>query len=414
MHPTYFKISKQLTPNSNFDYEVQGDEYSNGNSVATWLDKEEHSWQCSLGYKLETPLCFYQIYFGNGKDIGEDLSLYNEVELDIKFEGTLSTILIYMRNYDSEYSKDPLNHDLSKYMRVEVDSEDFNSKLTLSLDEFEVADWWMERYNLPRSLRFQSLENIIIFGIQVQPKKSEEPIQYITVSSITLNGVTLSKEQLYFYIIIFWSCIILMLILLLFMVMLSKISSRDNSLKKLEIDNVQLFEQKASFEQLSRIDPLTQINNRAGIDFYIEQKMKDNLRDTFVVGILDVDHFKSLNDTYGHHTGDEALQKIASILTNSIRQNDCVGRWGGEEYLIILSNISLHKAYEITDKIRAKIQSTTFDALIDNDITPVNITISGGIYLAENPLEIYEVIKSADDYLYKAKENGRNRVEMKE
>ena len=165
---------------------------------------------------------------------------------------------------------------------------------------------------------------------------------------------------------------------------------------------------------MSRIDPLTQINNRAGIDFYIEEQIKDNLRGNFVVGMIDADHFKKLNDTYGHDTGDEVLKKIANILTRSIRQNDCVGRWGGEEFLITLSNISLQKAYDITNKIRLKIQKTTFDVSLNNEIMPVNVTISAGIYQAKNTLEIYEAIKSADKYLYKAKDIGRNRVKMKE
>ena len=328
MHPTYFAISKPLAPHPHFHYDVEGDKYSNGNSVGTWVDKKQRSWQCSFGKKLEFPFCNYQIFLGNGKDVGLDFSLYNEVELDIKYQGTLESIRVYMSNYNSEYSKGKSDYDSLKYMRVQVDSEDFDSKLTLNLAEFQVADWWLAQHKLPRHLRFQAFNNIILFGIQIQPEKSVEEIQSITVSSITMHGVSLSKEQLYFYIIIFWCCVILTLILVQFIRMLNILSTRDCSLKKLKTDNVQLLEQKTSFEQLSRIDPLTQINNRSGVDFYIEQQIKNNLRDTFVVGILDADDFKKLNDVYGHHTGDEVLKKIASILTSSIRKNDCVGRWG--------------------------------------------------------------------------------------
>ena len=414
IHPVYYKISLPLTPHPYFYKEVQGDTYSNGNSEGDWIDSDKGSWQCLFGNKLNFPFCSFQIYLGNGKDEGLDLSLYNEVELDIKYEGTLESLRVYMRNYNSEYSKGKQDYDSTKYMRVEVDSKDFDSKLSLNLDEFAVADWWLEGHKLPRHLRFQSLNNIILFGIQVQPKKRTEQIQNITVSSITMHGVSLSKEQLYFYIITFWCSVICIIILCQFMRMLNQIGMRDKSLKRLKKDNSQLFVQKVGFEQLSRIDPLTQINNRAGIDFYIEEQIKDNLRGNFVVGMIDADHFKKLNDTYGHDTGDEVLKKIANILTRSIRQNDCVGRWGGEEFLITLSNISLQKAYDITNKIRLKIQKTTFDVSLNNEIMPVNVTISAGIYQAKNTLEIYEAIKSADKYLYKAKDIGRNRVKMKE
>lgn len=414
IHPTYFKISQPITPHPYFHVEVRGDEFINGNSEGKWINKDIGSWQCSFGYKLEYPLCYYQIYLGNGKDKGLDLSMYSEVELNIEHQGDVESLTIYMRNYNSEFSIIHKDYNSTKYMRVEVDTNDFDSQLSVDLKEFMVADWWLERHKLPRHLRFQSFKNIILFGIQVQPKKTTQQIQKITVSSITMKGVSISKEQLYFYIITFWSSVILMIVLFQFIRMLNVIGRRDKSLTKLKKDNIHLYEQKESFEQLAKIDPLTQIFNRAGIDSYIEKQVLINPDDTFIIGLLDVDYFKKLNDAYGHDSGDEVLKKIASTLKGYIRKNDCIGRWGGEEFLLILPNISLHEAYQLTNKIRIKIQKNTFNLSHIKATPPTNVTISIGLSQAKNSLEIYESIKVADFYLYKAKDNGRNRVEMKE
>lgn len=153
-------------------------------------------------------------------------------------------------------------------------------------------------------------------------------------------------------------------------------------------------------------DALTKLYNRR---YFFEMAHKMFLtakRENKPISILmfDIDHFKNLNDRYGHQTGDLVIQKTAQILQNNIRKNDIACRYGGEEFVIFLYDCDLNFARLIGEKIRKTIENLT---LIDNENREIRYTISVGISNKGETLE--EVIKHSDEMLYKAKET-RNRV----
>ena len=120
--------------------------------------------------------------------------------------------------------------------------------------------------------------------------------------------------------------------------------------------------------------------------------------------MLDIDHFKKINDTFGHLFGDYVIQTISEIMRRNVGENGYVGRFGGEEFIIILPKAEIETAAEIGEKIREEIRLCRFKE-------PVHVTISIGLAQLEeeNPLQL---LKKADDLLYKAKQNGRNRMEL--
>ena len=123
---------------------------------------------------------------------------------------------------------------------------------------------------------------------------------------------------------------------------------------------------------------------------------------------IDIDHFKKINDTYGHSVGDEVLITIANILKQNIRKSDIVSRFGGEEFVILLNNASLDDATSIAEKIRVTIENSS----IDIEGTVIKVTSSFGVasYNKDRENSIETVIKRADDLLYIAKKHGRNQV----
>ncbi|MEA4986717.1 MAG: diguanylate cyclase [Anaerovorax sp.] len=123
--------------------------------------------------------------------------------------------------------------------------------------------------------------------------------------------------------------------------------------------------------------------------------------------LLDIDFFKSINDTYGHNVGDKVLVEVALLLKRSVRERDSVGRWGGEEFLIICPETNFETAYRIAEKIRVKIENFNF-RLEDK------VTCSFGVTTNKKVDTVLNLIQRADRGLYKAKENGRNRVEKGE
>jgi len=163
-------------------------------------------------------------------------------------------------------------------------------------------------------------------------------------------------------------------------------------------------------EKIAVTDKLTGIYNRQAFDLVIHPILKDIHRKKFALSLIlfDIDHFKKVNDAFGHMAGDEALKHIVKICLTTIRESDILCRWGGEEFLILLKECSLDDAYEISEKIRKTIQDTP---LVYKG-KEIFSTISLGISLYHPDEKEDSLIARADDLLYKAKQNGRNRTEM--
>ncbi|MCC6490342.1 MAG: diguanylate cyclase [Candidatus Hydrogenedentes bacterium] len=173
----------------------------------------------------------------------------------------------------------------------------------------------------------------------------------------------------------------------------------------------QLEEANAKLFMMARTDGLTRIYNRAAIVERLEQEIARSQRDEtpFAALMLDVDHFKRVNDKHGHLIGDKVLVEIAQRLCAECRPYDSTGRFGGEEFLVVLPGPRFEDMSSLADRIRQRVKGTPIAA----DGQRLEVTVStGAVWVdAGKKLGVQEVIKAADDLLYKAKENGRDRVE---
>jgi diguanylate cyclase (GGDEF)-like protein len=142
-----------------------------------------------------------------------------------------------------------------------------------------------------------------------------------------------------------------------------------------------------------------------------ELKRADRYKTDLSLVISDIDHFKSINDTYGHQFGDEVLKSIAGILEKESRKDvDIPARYGGEEFGIILGNTNIDEAREITDRIRTHIAQQVFHT---TQSQPVSVTMSFGLAgYRVHATRPDDIVKKADKALYVAKRSGRNRVEV--
>ncbi len=162
---------------------------------------------------------------------------------------------------------------------------------------------------------------------------------------------------------------------------------------------------KKLLEIASKTDKLTQLFNRGKLDEYLEDEYNKYQRhkSTFSVIMIDIDNFKSVNDTYGHHIGDSVLIEIADILKNQTRKIDTVGRWGGEEFLIVCLETTKNGAILLAEKLRKRVENFTFNVVKRR-------TISLGVAEIEDNDTIATLLERADINLYKAKKNGKNKV----
>ena len=177
--------------------------------------------------------------------------------------------------------------------------------------------------------------------------------------------------------------------------------------EKLKSLNKELEFKNESLKALSEIDTLTQIPNRRKIYATLRSEMERTQRNgiPFSIIMFDIDHFKNINDLYGHEVGDKVLFKIAQLVKNNVRSIDLVGRLGGEEFIIICPNSNLEQSYILCEKIQNILQVNELaEELIEN------CTVSFGISQYRGKKSENELLKEADDQLYSAKDSGRNTI----
>jgi diguanylate cyclase (GGDEF)-like protein len=165
-------------------------------------------------------------------------------------------------------------------------------------------------------------------------------------------------------------------------------------------------------EELSNTDPLTGMSNRRSFDRELQSRFEHSRRYNRPLSavMVDIDHFKQINDTYGHAVGDSVLRCLANIFSRATRQSDVVARLGGEEFCILLPETPLFEALQFAEKIRAAFATAVQPGGPDG---PPRVTLSGGIAALPNVRisDAHALLDAADQALYRAKNNGRNRVE---
>lgn len=166
---------------------------------------------------------------------------------------------------------------------------------------------------------------------------------------------------------------------------------------------------QSELERASRTDDLTGLANRRETLAALGRQMAAERRHgrPLSLAILDIDHFKRVNDTFGHPAGDEVLRRVAQLMVEIMREQDLVGRLGGEEFIIVLPNTDARAAMIACDRLRSAISGTT---LLLEDGRTLSITLSAGIAQMAAGDEHGSLIARADDALYRAKATGRDRV----
>ncbi len=175
--------------------------------------------------------------------------------------------------------------------------------------------------------------------------------------------------------------------------------------KALEKKTDELLIANQKLESMAIIDALTRVYNRLKLDIIMKRAYESYRRykKIFSIIIIDIDHFKEVNDAHGHLVGDEVLKGMVKIMKSRVRHTDLLGRWGGEEFMIICEETDALGAYHLSEKIRKALESHKFEKAGVK-------TVSCGVAEIEEGLSINDFIKRADDALYEAKKSGRNRT----
>lgn len=389
---------------SDYPYIIAQTDSVDGGSSAIAMERTDSSiivdYELREGYAY--PYAGVKIFLGDGKTRGRDLSRYDSIFVWVKPRGE-GTVRLYMRGYDSAFYRADDETSL-KFNEIEFFPLEETYPAVFVPQEFRVASWWVAQNEINVHKARVDLSNVPLIEIQTG---TNAPLGYGTleIKGLCFKGKKIAKLDLVSILVALWFVTFLIILIIRFFDYSRERAKERKRREELEKNLRALEIEKTEFEKSSKEDPLTGCLNRAGFSSVLmreQENLSKNGRPVSFV-ILDIDHFKHINDTYGHQVGDEVLVNLTKLIQGKIRNTDALVRWGGEEFVVLCGDTPIQNAQFLAEKLRIAIEST---ALIKQQ----QVTCSFGIAEMipdEDPKRLFE---RADKALYASKEGGRNRV----
>ena len=379
---------------SQFTTEWRGDAVLHGTSVIRADHRQPLTWSCELRSGYQYPYCSYEIVLDRHSGEGRDLSQFKTIRLTLDYQGPADSLRLNLKNFDPRYSK-ASDRQTMKFNQIELPLHRGHQTIEAPLNDFKVADWWLQWMRLPYRLTHTQFDNVASLEIDTG---NNAPLgrHAFRVEKVTLQGSIVPVEQWYLGILAFW--IVLICLFLIYRILgLQQDLRRRRLMEQVAKGEAQLARETA------RRDHLTGLFNRRGITERYQQMLTEHADKPVAIMLIDLDHFKAVNDQFGHVLGDEVLTTFASLLRTHTRDSDLIARWGGEEFLLIARVSDGRAAVEMANKLRLLVAATSFPH--------GRLTASFGVYYCDRlPEKIRPVIGFADRALYAAKEGGRDRV----
>ena len=389
---------------ADYPYVIPESDSVDGGTSAIALERTDSSiivdYELREGYAY--PYAGVKIFLGDGKTRGKNLSHYDSIFVWVKPRGE-GTVRLYMRGYDSAFYRQDDETSL-KFNEVEFFPLEETYPAVFVPQEFRVASWWVAQNEINVHKARVDLSNIPLIEIQTG---TNAPLGYGTleIRGLCFKGKKIAKVDLVTILVVIWFVTFLIILVIRFFDYSRERVANKRKQEELEKNLAALQIEKSEYEKSSKEDPLTGCLNRAGFSSILlreqENLSKNGCPVSFV--ILAIDHFKDVNDTYGHSVGDEVLVNLTRLIRDKIRNTDALVRWGGEEFVILCSDTPIQNAQFLAEKLRVAIEGAVL-------IKQQQVTCSFGIaemIPGEDPKKLFE---RADKALYSAKEGGRNRV----
>lgn len=375
-----------------------------GPAPVQWVDYEHLHWHChytTAGNYQPCGLTF--ALTGDDPARGRDLSRFDSIEMDLAYKGPSPFVRVAVRNFDPRFSKlDDGNS--PRIQSVNLRPRDIAKPVRLDLDELTVPEWWIQQFELPREYNRPSVENVTALTIDL-PSTLVGQEHDLQLRSLVLKGEWIRAEMVYLAILCGWMLGASSLLLQGWRRLRRSHRRQQREIDALTVRTRQLRVEQDKLRRLATIDELTGVLNRRGLESALEDF--EAQPEGVALVVLDIDHFKRVNDRWGHAVGDEVLRRLAAIVAANLRASDVIGRWGGEEFLIACQGCHIDDAARLAEKLRDSIQDGSVDAK-----GRFSVTASLGVALAPPGTAMLRAFKRADAALYRAKAEGRNRVEI--
>lgn len=369
---------------------------SNGTSQAMWISREEQEYQCSIDYGIEYPFCGLVIKFKRGTQPSVfddsytyelashiDLSIYSKILIDMDYQGPSQNLNLFFRN-------GPIPSNQAEYEKVPYFNAFFNTQKVhheIDLKNFRPVSWWVDRFTPAAELLNKPFNQVFEFGIDL-PAQPEAGIHTFKLKSLNLLKPIFSKVWVSYALLgVFICATIAACGQLLAGGMMSSYRAENQTLRS----------------KISK-DPLTQCLNRYGLESVVSEIFPFNSGAKAYVMVLDLDHFKNINDTFGHAMGDKVLTTAAQTFSQQLRSEDVLGRWGGEEFVVIARMDGGEHVDVLIERLMQGIRQLKFG----EGVYAFGISMSVGVTAARAGEDFGSVFERADKAMYDAKNAGRN------
>lgn len=380
------------------------DDHTNGGSSKSRIEVVNNKLQlyCEIAESsFAWPYCDVTFNLQGGPTNGLNLSRYSHVKLWAKYLGAQhSGIRFQTRNFNPAYAQRD-KEDTFKYNAIEIYPEHNTYPVIVPLKNFQVPTWWLVGNKIPVELSGPEFSNTL--WVEVATGNNIKPGSYVLeIERLEFVGKLIDDEYLYLILLLLWGIAALAYVASQMGYIRRELNHSTQRQKELEALNQLLNVKSIKLEEQLTRDPLTGVFNREGIAHIFEGHMNNQRSTKLSMIFMDIDHFKEVNDTYGHNTGDQVLIEFAQVLNKTTRNSDVLARWGGEEFVLICPNTDLMKAAHLAEKLRVNIKEHTWPQLI-----PLTTSFGVAEMQGESPTDF---IARADKALYAAKDQGRDRV----
>ncbi len=385
-------------------YELFYDGQGPGTTEGEWVNKRERIIRCTVKPGgIQWNFCGVMIEIGS-IDEPVDLSKYNAFDLKATYDG--SALGIRMINYSFETGVSEIG-DWGSYKTLFADvfTEEAKS-ISLVPHDWEMSSYWKDTFKPPRKQGYPDFSNVFKIGIDIKPPI---PVGEHTVKleSFVARGEWVSAENWYLGVALFWLLANLLIVGKRLYDLHRRVSLDSQRIDTLALYSDELRDESEKYKQLSSKDNLTGALNRNGLLQFINNSFPEgHFSAQLGLVVIDLDHFKKVNDEKGHDMGDEVLRSVSSTIRNIVRQEDGFCRWGGEEFVLICPNTNERDTFIIAEKIRQAVASILFEYGGES----FHVTASLGVGLAKPNESFEDLFKRVDKALYEAKALGRNCV----
>ncbi|MET2952565.1 GGDEF domain-containing protein [Vibrio harveyi] len=402
----------EVTPDK-FNIHVTNDAIAGGLSESD-ITYQNHSLtlNCDLKEsKYAWPYCGISVYTDVKEATkGLDLSSYHTVRLKIRYEAAgdgqspSKNLRLYLRNFNSAYSI-PTDEYTIKYNGMQFSPSDFSEIIEIPMKNLQVMTWWLNDNDVAIEHSAPEFSNITRIDLATGAGAALGKHK-IVIDKIEFEGAYVQQSTLLFVLLFSWMALGLAFSLH----EMRKNKMAYNKAKKrhrhLEKVNNTLRAQNYEFAELAHRDALTGAMNRHAVQSWLEQQARQVRwgHDSFSILYMDLDKFKRVNDKYGHQMGDDILREFVMVISSSIQPEDRLVRWGGEEFVVFCPDTNVEQAVKKAEVIRQNVESHLW-------VHGEPLTCSIGVAQMQNE-RVSETMARADEVLYLAKRNGRNRVEV--